>query len=175
MKTDPNLELHVRANVLPCMWVIEQVQDGGHQSLIDATELAVDYILQDGAETTPLGHNLRVLQCCTHKHGHSWGQRTHSRIDMLQFTDQSANLPSSQIMAMQARTIRSRSCSPSLPTAMSEFVIELGKSRAFTVIIWKIIVKTIIPTLPSMTKRTLNIVKEMAQCTLWEHNGLLRS
>lgn len=43
---------------------------------------------------------------------------------------------SSQIMATQARTIRSRACSPSLPTAMRELVTEEGKSCAFTVIIW---------------------------------------
>lgn len=46
------------------------------------------------------------------------------------------NSPSSQMMAMQARTMRSLSCSPSLPTAIREFVTELGKSCAFTVIIW---------------------------------------
>lgn len=47
-----------------------------------------------------------------------------------------SNSPSSQMMAMQARTMRSLSCSPSFPTAIREFVKELGKSSAFTVIIW---------------------------------------
>lgn len=65
----------------------------------------------------------------------------HRLIHYRVFSNQCANPPSSQIMAMQARTIRSRSCGPSLPTAMREFATELGKSRAFTVIIWKIIVK----------------------------------
>lgn len=49
---------------------------------------------------------------------------------------ETTNSPSSQMMAMQARTMRSLSCSPSFPTAIREFVKELGKSCAFTVIIW---------------------------------------
>lgn len=94
----------------------------------------------------------------------------HRLIHYRVLSNQCANPPSSQIMAMQARTIRSRSCGPSLPTAMREFATELGKSRAFTVIIWKIIVKHLNP---SMTKNnTLDIVKHTGQWTWWEHNCL---
>lgn len=45
-------------------------------------------------------------------------------------------LPSSHMIAMAARTIRSLSCSPSVPTAMREFAIEVGNSVALTVIIF---------------------------------------
>lgn len=43
--------------------------------------------------------------------------------------------PSSHMMAMAARTIRSLSCSPSVPTAMREFATEVGNSVALTVTI----------------------------------------
>lgn len=45
------------------------------------------------------------------------------------------SLPSSQMIARHARTMRSRSCKPSLPTAIRELATELGKTRAFTAII----------------------------------------
>lgn len=56
------LEFDVRANVLARVGVIKEVQDGGDECLIDAAELAVDDVLEDGAETTPLGHHHRVFQ-----------------------------------------------------------------------------------------------------------------
>ena len=40
------------------------------------------------------------------------------------------------MIAMAARTIRSLSCSPSVPTAIREFAIEVGNSVALTVIIF---------------------------------------
>ncbi len=40
------------------------MEDGGDQSFVDAAQLTVDHTLQDGAEATPFGHNLRVLQGC---------------------------------------------------------------------------------------------------------------
>lgn len=46
-----------------------------------------------------------------------------------------AHLPSSHMIAMAARTIRSLSCSPSVPTAIREFVIEVGNSAALMVMI----------------------------------------
>lgn len=46
-----------------------------------------------------------------------------------------SHLPSSHIMAMAARTMRSRSCRPSVPTAMRELAMEVGNSIALTVMI----------------------------------------
>lgn len=45
--------------------------------------------------------------------------------------------PSSQMMAMAARTMRSLSCSPSVPTAIRELATEVGNSIALTVIIYR--------------------------------------
>lgn len=39
------------------------------------------------------------------------------------------------MMAMAARTMRSRSCRPSVPTAMRELAMEVGNSIALTVMI----------------------------------------
>lgn len=58
------LQLHVNTHVLPGARVIEQVEDCGDQRLVDAAQLAVDDALQDGAEPSPLGHHLWVLQGC---------------------------------------------------------------------------------------------------------------
>lgn len=44
------------------------------------------------------------------------------------------------MMAMAARTIRSLSCRPSVPTAIREFAIEVGNSVALTVIIFDLLV-----------------------------------
>lgn len=57
------LQFNISAYVLACVRVIEQVQYGGDQGLVDAAQLTVDDVLQDGAQTSPLGHNLGVLQC----------------------------------------------------------------------------------------------------------------
>lgn len=46
------------------------------------------------------------------------------------------HLPSSHMIAIAARTIRSLSCSPSVPTAIREFAIEVGNSVALIVIIF---------------------------------------
>ncbi len=65
------LQFNISAYVLACVRVIEQVQYGGDQGLVDAAQLTVDDVLQDGAQTSPLGHNLGVLQCwITRKHNH---------------------------------------------------------------------------------------------------------
>lgn len=43
------LQFHIRADVLPGMRVVEEVQDGGDESFIDATQLTVGHALQNGA------------------------------------------------------------------------------------------------------------------------------
>ena len=50
---------------------------------------------------------------------------------------QARYLPSSHTMAMAARTMRSLSCSPSVPTAIREFAIEVGNSIALMEIIYR--------------------------------------
>lgn len=58
------LQLHVDAHVLTCARVVEQMEDSGDQSFVDAAQLAVDHALQDGAEASPFGHDLWILQGC---------------------------------------------------------------------------------------------------------------
>ena len=43
------LQLDVGPHVLARVGVVEQVQDGGDERLVDAAQLAVDDVLQDGA------------------------------------------------------------------------------------------------------------------------------
>lgn len=43
------------------------MEDGCDQRFIDATQLTVNYTLQDGAEATSFGHHFRVLQGCRGK------------------------------------------------------------------------------------------------------------
>lgn len=64
------LEFNVRPDVLPGVWVVEEVQDGSDESFIDATQLTVGHALQNGAETAPLCHHNRVLQSCRIKGPH---------------------------------------------------------------------------------------------------------
>lgn len=140
------LEFNIRADVLPGVRVVEEVQDGGDESFIDATQLTVGHALKNGAESAPLCHHNRVLQGCRIKGPHRvlptllhcWRQVESVHVVCAFVVCVCAVClysQSSQTMAMQARTIRSRSCSPSLPTAMRELVTEEGKSSAFTVII----------------------------------------
>lgn len=38
------------------------MEDGGDQSFVDAAQLTVNHTLQDGAEASPFGHHLWILQ-----------------------------------------------------------------------------------------------------------------
>lgn len=64
------LEFNIRADVLPGVRVVEEVQDGGDESFIDATQLTVGHALKNGAESAPLCHHNRVLQGCRIKGPH---------------------------------------------------------------------------------------------------------
>lgn len=140
------------------------MQDGGDQSFVDATELTVNHALQDGAEASTFGHYLRVLQSYNasnkemllgvfsrFRDKHFLPCDMVARRGLLTARDQpivllhwscgfaslkDRNSPSSQTMAMAARTMRSLSCSPSVPTAIREFATEEGNSIALTVIIY---------------------------------------
>lgn len=69
------LQFNISTYVLACVRVIEQVQYGGDQGLVDAAQLTVDDVFQDGAQASPLCHNLGVLQC--------WITRKHNRIKQI--------------------------------------------------------------------------------------------
>lgn len=58
------LQFDVNAHILTRARVIEQMKHGGDQSFVDATQLAINHTLQDGAEASASGHHLWVLQSC---------------------------------------------------------------------------------------------------------------
>lgn len=118
------------------------MEDGGDQCFVDATQLAVNHALEDGAEASSFGHHLWVLQGCTGREKKSFFFLIllSSKLGVLQTSVRRHGnflLPNSHTMAMAARTIRSLSCSPSVPTAIREFAIEVGNSIALTVIIYR--------------------------------------
>lgn len=56
------LQFDVNTYVLTRAWMVEQMEDSGDQSFVDATQLTVNHTLQNGAEASPFGHHLWVLQ-----------------------------------------------------------------------------------------------------------------
>lgn len=56
------LQFDVNPHILTGTRVVEQMEDRGDQSFVDAAQLTVDHALQNGAEASPFGHHLWVLQ-----------------------------------------------------------------------------------------------------------------
>lgn len=56
------LQFDINPHILTGTRMVEQMEDRGDESFIDAAQLTVDHTLQDGAEASPFGHHLWVLQ-----------------------------------------------------------------------------------------------------------------